>query len=733
MSMNETSINKQYQDIIDLLNQKRLKEALVQTESLIAQGNVNPDLANRLEQDKTSYEYMLHYMRQGMEDPQRKDMYQQLCAGVWNLADLIRLNLLDKDSTHYYHELRRTQTYRQSEISIKQTLHVLEEISDDIALYRLTANGKPLPIELQQKHDNTCRNVFLKTWTNNRWSKEEGEEANLWLESISLPGIDLCIMVSAVTLSLLECFDENKLLWLLQATKHNEVAPTQRALVGLAVTLLIYGKRLELYPKIINALTLYNEEYGLGTQLNRIIIQLLRAQDTEKINRKMQQEILPEMMKNADLLRQMKLGTEETEEEDANPDWAETFDRMGLTEKMQEMNELQMEGSDIYMSSFAMLKNYPFFHDLVNWFVPFYQEHSSIAPLLTGNNPLSRPLLFLLESGFFCNSDKYSLAFMLQYLPQAQRDQIIAQLTNANIERLEEENHISQLQKHAARPEVISNQYVHDLYRFFKLNRRHAEFRDPFAEVIHPYECKILRTLLGEDKLMKQVADFLFQKERRAEALPIYQELTSRMPDDAELFQKTGFCLQKEKRYGEAINAYRMADVLKPDHVWTNRHLATCYRLSHQYDKALEYYQHIEQIQPGNTAVLYYAGACLAALGRYEEALQYFFRLDLQEEHCTRAWRSIAWCSLLSGRWPQAAKYYARIPENERSADDELNAGHTSWVSGDLPAAVEHYRKAAARYGSQTQFRQTFDRDHTVLVDLGIDEADIPLMEDQTF
>lgn len=729
--MNETSINKQHQSIIDLLNQKRLKEAQAQTDALMIQ-DVNPTLNSRLEQNKISYTYMLQYMRQGMNDPQRKQMYQQLCAEVWNLADLARLSLFDKDSTHYYHELRRTRAYRQSEVSITATLHLLEEVADDIALYKLTNNGKPLPIELLRKHDEACREIFLETWINSRWSKEEGDEANLWIESASLPGIDLCIMVSAVTLSVLECFDETKFMWLLRATTHKETAPAQRALVGLALSLLTYWKRLELYPKIIDSLTLYKEEYGLGTQLNRIIIQLLRAQDTEKINRKMQQEIIPEMMKNVDLLRQMKLGTDEADEEDANPDWAETFDRIGLTEKMQEMNELQMEGSDIYMSSFAMLKNYPFFHDLVNWFLPFYQEHSSIAPLLTGENPLSRPMLFILGSGFFCNSDKYSLAFMLQYLPQAQRDQMVAQIMNADIERWEEEKHVTQWQKHAARPEVISNQYVHDLYRFYKLNRRRSEFRDPFAGTIRPYDCQILRTLLGNEEQMRQVADFLFQKERRAEALPIYQELTLRMPNDADLFQKTGFCLQKEKKYAEAIDAYRMADVLKPDHVWTLRHLATCYRLSHQYEKALEFYRHVEQIRPNNATIIYYTGTCLAALGRYEEALQHFFRLDLQEEHCIRAWRAIAWCSLLSGRWPQAAKYYERIPEEERCADDELNAGHTAWVSGDLPAAVEHYRKAASRYGSQTQFRQAFDRDRATLIDLGIAEEDIPLMEDQT-
>ena len=732
MSMNETPIQKQYQSIIDLLNQKRLKEAQAQAESLIAQG-AHPDLSARLEQNKTSYSYMLQYMRQGMEDPQRKVMYQQLCAEIWNLADLARLNLLDKDSSHYYHEQRRARAYRQSAASPAETLRLLEGIADDMAVYRLTANGKPFPMELLHKHDNACREIFIETWTNSRWTAEESAEANLWLESISLPGIDLCVMVSAVTLSLMECFDEAKLLWLLRATRQDETAPKQRALVGLLWALLTYERRLELYyPKVTEALALYNEEYALGTQLTPIAIQWLRAQDTEKINRKMQQEIIPEMMKNVDLLRQMRPGAEETDDDDANPDWEEAFERMGLTEKLQEMNELQMEGSDIYMSSFAMLKHYPFFHDMVNWFVPFYRENANIAPLLTGDNPLTRPMWFILDSGFFCNSDKYSLAFLLQYMPQAQRDQMMAQLTHAAPEKWEEDNHLARLQKYAARPDVVSNQYVHDLYRFFKLNRRRAEFQDPFAATIDFYQGNLLRMLLGGNEQMRQVADFLFRKERRTEALPIYRELATRIPDDADLFQKTGFCLQKEKKYEEAIQAYRMADVLKPDHVWTIRHLATCHRLSRQYEKALEYYRHAEQIQPDNANVIYHSGACLAALGRYEEALPYFFRLDLQEEHCTRAWRSIAWCSLLSGRWPQAAKYYERIPEEERCADDDLNAGHTAWVSGYLPAAVEHYRKAAARYGSQARFRAAFDRDRTVLANLGISEEDIPLMEDQT-
>ena len=67
---------------------------------------------------------------------------------------------------------------------------------------------------------------------------------------------------------------------------------------------------------------------------------------------------------------------------------------------------------------------------------------------------------------------------------------------------------------------------------------------------------------------------------------------------DAEIFQKTGYCLQKEKRYKEAIESYRKADVLKPDHVWTIRHLATCHRQLRDFATALEYYRKAEAMQP---------------------------------------------------------------------------------------------------------------------------------------
>ena len=62
--MNEQAIQEQYQHIVSLLEQKRLKEAQIQLEAFLWNCN-DWTLRNRLEQAKVSYQYMLQYMRQG--------------------------------------------------------------------------------------------------------------------------------------------------------------------------------------------------------------------------------------------------------------------------------------------------------------------------------------------------------------------------------------------------------------------------------------------------------------------------------------------------------------------------------------------------------------------------------------------------------------------------------------------------------------------------------------------
>ena len=76
--MNEKTINEQYAYIRTLLEEKRLKEALMQLESLLWQC---PDWDLRthlLEQLQTSYKYMLEYMKQ-----EQMTLNDGICIRKW--------------------------------------------------------------------------------------------------------------------------------------------------------------------------------------------------------------------------------------------------------------------------------------------------------------------------------------------------------------------------------------------------------------------------------------------------------------------------------------------------------------------------------------------------------------------------------------------------------------------------------------------------------------------------
>ena len=729
--MNEQAIQEQYQHIVSLLEQKRLKEAQVQLEAFLWNCN-DWTLRNRLEQAKVSYQYMLQYMRQGVNDPERQKLYRQLLAETRELAEQARISLLDEVSTHYYHALHKNKRNMAAGYGMSSWLKVLESFPDDMAVCQLMPDNKQSLDSALQRHEETAQYLFLTTWGNSGWTAEEEREARMYLESELLPVNDLCLFTGAVLLSLMECFDPRKFSWLLDAATHADTQVSQRALVIIAIVLHIHPNRLWLYPELEARLSLLNEDGSFGKQLNRVYIQLLRSQETEKIDKKMREEIIPEMMKNVSIMRNMKYGFEENmDEDDRNPDWEKAFEESGLGDKIREMNELQLEGADVYMSTFAQLKSYPFFQNPHNWFYPFDMQHSGIIREFglkpTGDNAI---LSLILQSGFFCNSDKYSLCFTMAHIPQAQRNMMLSQMTSQDLNELMDESKSSGLRQYAQRPDVISNQYIHDLYRFFKLSQRRHEFRDIFKEEIALHRIPALKDILRKPELLVTIADFHFRKEHPAEALSIYQEVIDMNYADADIFQKTGYCLQKEKRYKEAISAYRKADVLKPDHIWTIRHLATCYRQLRDFASALEYYRKVEAMQPENRNVTFFIGSCLAEQERYEEALQCFFKLDLMENDCIKAWRAIGWCSFVSGKSEQAMRYYEKVLALKPIATDYLNAGHVALRLGNMEKAAELYGKAASESGNRETFLDIFNKDKETLIKLGIDENDIPLIRD---
>lgn len=103
-------------------------------------------------------------------------------------------------------------------------------------------------------------------------------------------------------MSLLDLFDPRKYQFLLTAyNERTETLLTQRALIGIVLATFHQKERLALYPEFIAALSLFMENPETLRQLHDIQILLLLSRETTKIDKKMREEIIPQMMKTHSL------------------------------------------------------------------------------------------------------------------------------------------------------------------------------------------------------------------------------------------------------------------------------------------------------------------------------------------------------------------------------------------------------------------------------------------------
>ena len=46
--------------------------------------------------------------------------------------------------------------------------------------------------------------------------------------------------------------------------------------------------------------------------------------------------------------------------------------------------EAQANGDDVYMDTLGHMRQFPFFHNVANWFLPFHTSHSELADVTDG-------------------------------------------------------------------------------------------------------------------------------------------------------------------------------------------------------------------------------------------------------------------------------------------------------------------------------------------------------------
>ena len=496
--------------------------------------------------------------------------------------------------------------------------------------------------------------------------------------------------------------------------------------------------RLQRHPDLCEGFELLAAEPDLRNELVLLQKQLLLTLETDKAKRKLQDEILPDMLKNRRYQRN-KMGFEELEEElakalrgEPNAEWEQVRENKSLADNMKEIIEMGKEGIDINIGTFAALKNFPFFRHIGHWFMPFDEHHPEIKDILPAE-VRSNPVKMIMDADNFCDSDKYSLCLMLRQIMPKQREMMMTQM-GAQMDGQEDEAQESARRGRTVR--AVYRNYLQNLYRFYKLYPQRTQFDDPLLTDLLYTRHRLPGALLKSADYLTDMASFLIKRECYQDAADYIGEVLRDGTATAELLQKLAFCYQRLGQSGKAVYHYQQADLLLPDNEWILRQMRVCYSALGKYEQELDCLRRLEAMHPDDHRLASESGLCLMQLERYEEAAQRFYELEYKQVRVLSSWRAIAWCNFKMNKLEQAGKYYQKLLGHEKAKwEDHLNAGHTAWCMHRIPEAVEHYRTSVRLYcrtGEQNARNPLgpFDADRDELLAHGIGEPDITLMRD---
>lgn len=730
--MNSTQIHITFKAVINYLNEGKIKNALDNTALLVAELQIGV-FNDSLSELNTNYRLMLEYYVAGANDPQRKIMYNKLIARNYTLITELREELLLRNSTNFEYTQKRFFPYRRLFDTANDLFdslnyyHSQSKIEDEFKTSDSGAKAK-----LRQNFEINLSELFALFWLTTHFDQTEKNVFRQLMDK-SYPGIaEKSLVVSALTLNLWRMFDEQKLMMLFDSIENSPVQVSQRAMVGLCFVLARHNKFLPFFPTVRNRLVLLADNQHYQENFRNIIIQIIATLETDKITKKLREEILPEMMKISPALKD-KLEAEKLlksdEWEERNPEWQELLEESGVYDKIKELTDLQLEGADVYMSTFSMLKSFAFFNEISHWFLPFDSRFTDVNQLFTdAENSIVHAFT---DNSIMCNSDKFSFCLSMLQMPEAQRN-MIKNSFKAESEQLREISSEESILQPDLAAKNISKQYVQDLFRFFRLHPHHNDFSDMFSASLLLHKTYLFDILADNSDLKNSIAEYYFLKGHYKQALEVFEELKDESENpSAAIFQKIGFASQKISQLDRALEAYLMADVIQPDDLWTVRKIALCYRLSGNYEKALSYYQHCNYIQPDHLGIELNISKCLMQLNRHAEALKLLYRLDTANESNLKIMRHLCWCNFVSGNIAKAAYHSQEILNMEPQIQDFINAGHIKLCQKNISEAIKYYSEALKMLENKVDdFTQLFKEDKQYLIANGAEVYELNLIID---
>ncbi|MBR1379813.1 MAG: tetratricopeptide repeat protein [Bacteroidaceae bacterium] len=697
-------------------------------------------LHDDLDSARGTYFTMLSFIVNGMEDPMAGKIRQGIIQQAYSINDRANIAIrLRKTPNDKY-----CQTLKQCSVETFNTTALQTAIATtDTQLRQLDANPPARESKEQHErealiaqHDTLMQQMFNHTWTSSVWTTSTYNQYTDIIADTDISTADRALVISAVTMSAFELFDPQKLMLLMDAYLMSEADITGRALVGLLMLIIRYDKRLKHYPAITSRFDLYTENQQFITDCYQTLIALQYSKMTDTVSAKIANDIMPAILKSARFKKSSIIELNaELNKNGENPEWlSDPKDDSMAEEKIRQMTEMQMDGADVYLSSFRHLKGFKFFSQLHHWLSIFSYNYPEVYA--TRNSLKAETLNIvstLLQTAPFCDSDKFSFISMLGSIPTNGHDIIASQIQS----QFEEADMGDILERHKPRQRSMKGvirAYIADLYRVFKLYPYHSQMFDPFNKQLNnfsPLYTQTLSPLLEHTDQLMSMAEFMMRKGLYNDALQLFLYLNpAEREADANIWQKIGFCQQKMGQTEAALDTYLKAYDLQPQSKWNIQHIAQTAFDSKNFDTALKFIDLVLEGDANNTRWLSRKAECLFAKAQYTESLPVLYQMAYIDEQSERTKEMLAWGLLMSGRTDKAEKVFTDLKTESPSVKNITALAHMQLILGNTTQATTLYRQAFDAANDEDEFNQQFWSWKDYFAHLGLDAGKMQIIND---
>lgn len=712
------------QDVYEQLLCKNLSGAMDAMEIFLSTHLHETD-RDRLYAVRSDFLLMADYWKRGYKDPQVTTFYMNLLKRLYSLYVEIK-QLQDVRSSTTLVLVYDRITSKVKGQGIQSLQEELESFITDVAMLELEPEPrrKEKAKVVYQEHHTLMRDWFDYLWLSPLWSTEQMEDMERLLLSPTIDSRDQQLLISGLTLSVVNCFDvvKLKLLTNVYQQAHDE-GVRQRALVGWVLAL---GDKIlpVLYPEELKEIEAMLENEAVCQELVELEQQIFLCLNADKDHQTIQEEIMPELL-NSSHFRVTRNGIEEMEEdqmEDILHPNAEEERMEKIEENYRRMIDMQRQGSDIYFGGFSQMKRFPFFRDAINWFVPFYMEHPGISEV-TDKFASNRFLRVMMNSGPFCNSDKYSFLLAFSQVVERMPKDVMKMFENG--EAVMEET----IGKDAQTPAFIRRSYLQDLYRFYRLFSYRNQFRNPFMVQFSLFFGNAIFSHTPLAPYFGEIVSSLMKLKRIDEVRAVLNN-TDESQWDLKFYLIAGYIAQHDGGLfvcGDVNDCFLKALALDPKNERALYGMAKQQFRGGDYQSALDYYEQLIALKPEKYRYLLNHAVCLTKQHRYQDALKELYQLNYEHPDDRRVNKVLAWTLTCDGKYEQAIKIYQQLTTDDNiQMEDLLNYGYCLWFSGNNSDAIECFQRYLKETGEEKTF--VLNSESALLKEKGITEAEQQMM-----